>query len=255
MKIKLTQAITKEIAQAAKAAVEECIENNHMSKDFEVSDIKGKVTVAHANQMMLSGHNNTYQYSVTLFSNIILVPGSIYVKHGGLNHGIERDVMGAIGAMVQMESAPAAITPRIHNTIIHAMTNPCQRTTFELWGEMTMDMLYKDTAGNHSFSVVVSVGDRIIAEYKNCGETQASVVPSATGIFNVLVQQASSFMPSKEKEFFISEFTTYRNPGMLFGGATGAPLAMTNPIPNDLYSGLNPAYYAGMNTNAPFSHF
>lgn len=265
MKIKLTHTIAKEIAQAAKDAVEQCIEKNQMSETLEVSDIKGKVTVAHAGQAMLA-NNNTYQYTVSLFNNIHLVTGAIYVQHSGLDQSIERTVMSAIGAMVQVESGPAAITPRIHNTVITAMGNPCKRTTFELWGEMTMDMLYKDTAGNHSFSVVVSVGDRIIAEYNNCGETQASVVPTATGIFGVLVQQASSFMPTKEKEFYITEFTTFHNPGMLFGGPSGMPLAMTNQHPGgagvfgepaNLY---NPTSYAGpnyrtANGNDPFSHF
>lgn len=257
MKIKLTHAISEKVAKAVKAAVDHCIEKNQMSEIFEVSDIKGKVAVAHAGQLSLSGGSNTYQYGVTLFNNIVLVAGAAYVKHAGFDQSIERNVMSAIGSMMQMESGTGVMTSRIQNAVIQAMSNPSTEVLFELDGEMVIAMSYHSSPEGHSFIATVFVNNIEIASYKNRGIDQASVAPTATGIFNVLVHHAITFHPSKEREFFITEFTSFRNPGMLFGGPAGMPLAMTNHHPggDGTFGGRNPGYYAGMNTNDPFSHF
>ena len=262
MKIKVDHYIAKKIAQAAKTAVNDCIEANQMSLEFSVSDIKGKVKVGYAGGSMTSS-NNTYHYSVSLFDRIHLVDHALYVKCNGFEQEIERTVMSAIGAMVNQERGPQHLAPRISSAISTAMSNPTQKTTFDRDGELQIEMTYQDKADNHQFLVTVIKHGEIVGIYNNYGPDQKAVTPTITGVYGLLLQTVGSFQPKNPAPFYITEFTTFHNQSMLLGGSHITAMTNNNQIPGYAFShgnqqgygpGMNPGYYSGSADPSKFNY-
>ncbi|QBZ70844.1 hypothetical protein pETSU_263 [Edwardsiella phage pEt-SU] len=269
MKIKLDHYIAKIIAEQAKKTVLECIDKNLMSAEFEVNDIKGTVNVAKMDHLSLTpGSSNTYQYSVRLFNNIQLVTGAPVVKHTGCGINIQRAVMSAIGVLVMQETSPAVVSQRLAEVIRQTIATPNLEHEFVLFEELRIKLQYRECENEFSYFIDVETDERTIAKYYNYGKTQNSVNPYFTGVMNPLVSIASGFQPSKERKFYITEFTTFQNLSMLGGGCPTAMINPGQPLPHQYnpsiygYAGINNPMtpnnfdlFNNRNGNDPFSHF
>lgn len=210
MKIKLTQALCNGIAKAAKDAVLHCIEENRMTTDFKVDEIEGHVSVGKTNGEVSFG-SEAYTYSVTLFSNIRLIVGGLYVKNGTINMDIERSVLSALGDVVHREMHSGNAIPRLQECAIGTIKNPGIEHTFELHGELFIKMKYLDEVGSNSFKAMIYLDTKLISEHAVYGKDRGDMEPSLSNVFNILTQHVGGFQPTKGREFFITEHTSFQN--------------------------------------------
>lgn len=257
MKIKVDHYIAKKIAEAAEATIMQCIDENLMSKEFELSDIKGKVWVGHAPHISLVGVN-TYQYGVTLFNRIQLVTGGVFVKHLAFAQDIQRTIMSAFGTMLSQSQNPHLIINELDRAINQAFAEQNVEVTFNLYDELAIKFEYAaDSQESHVFYVEVVKEDKLLACYHNYGDNRNSVHPQTTGIMSLLVNLVGAYRPSKPQDFYITEHTVFQNPSLLYQ----YPTAMINQNPMQpayAYAGNTPnfnSFNGGMNTNDPSSFF
>lgn len=257
MKIKVDHYIAKKIAEVAEATIMQCIDENMMSKEFELSDIKGKVWVGHAPHTALDG-GSAYQYSVTLFNRIQLVTGGIFIKHLSFTQDIQRTIMSGLGTMMTQSQNPQLNVDALVCAINQAFTEQNKEVTFNLYNELAIKFEYAvDSQESHVFYVGIIKEEKLLANYHNYGDSKNSVHPQATGIMALLGNLVGSYRPSKPQKFYITEHTVFHNPSLL----CQQPTAMINQNPMQpayAYAGNTPnfnSFNGGMNTNDPFSSY
>lgn len=259
MKIKLDHYIAKKIAEVAEATIMQCIDENLMSKEFELSDIKGKVWVGHAPHISQAGVS-TYQYSVTLFNRIQLVVGGIFVKHLAFTQDIQRAIMSGLGAMMTQSQNPQLNVDALVRAVNQTFTEQNKEVTFNLYNELEIKFEYAvDSQESHVFYVGIIKEEILLANYHNYGDSKNSVHPQATGIMALLANLVGSYRPSKPQEFYITEETVFHNPSLLYQ----YPTAMINSdqtqpgyVPFDGQNNLQtPTFYAGPNARGPNTIF